>query len=39
MTMENDAKLEEELTSQFKIDKKNLTNCDPSTRKFQKDAL
>ena len=39
MTMENDAKLEEELTSQFKIDKKNLTNCDPSTRKSQKDAL
>ena len=39
MTMENDAKIEEELTSQFKIDKKNLTNCDPSTRKSQKDAL
>ena len=39
MTMENDAKLEEELTSQFKIDKKNLTNCDSSTRKSQKDAL
>ena len=39
MTMENDAKLKEELTSQFKIDKKNLTNCDPSTRKSQKDAL
>ena len=39
MTMENDAKHEEELTSQFKIDKRNLTNCDPSTRKSQTYAL
>ena len=35
MTMKNDAKFEEELTCQFKIDMKNLTNFDPSTRKFQ----
>ena len=31
MTMKNDAKLEEELTCQFKIDMKNLTNFDLST--------
>ena len=35
MTMKNDAKFEEELTCQFKIDMKNLTNFDPSTRKSQ----
>ena len=29
MTMENDAKFEEELTCRFKIDKRNLTNFDP----------
>ena len=31
MTMKNDAKTEEELTCQFKIDLRNLTNFDPST--------
>ena len=39
MTMKNDAKIEEELTCQFKIDMKNLTNFEPSTRKSQKIAL
>ena len=39
MTMKNDVKLEEELTCRFKIDKRNLTNFDPSTRKSQKSAL
>ena len=38
MTLKNDAKIEEELTCQFKIDR-NLTNFDPSTRKSQKFAL
>ena len=39
MTMKNDAKFEEELTCQFKIDMRNLTNFDLSTRKSQKFAL
>ena len=39
MTMKNDAKIEEELTFQFKIDMRNLTNFDQSTRKSQKLAL
>ena len=39
MTMKNDAKIEEELTCQFKIEMRNLTNFDPSTRKSQKFAL
>ena len=39
MTMKNDAKFEEELTCQFKIDMRNLTNSDRSTRKSQKFAL
>ena len=39
MTMKNDAKFEEELTCQFKIDMRNLTNFDPNTRKSQKFAL
>ena len=39
MTMKNDAKFEEELTCQFKIDMSNLTDFDPSTRKSQKFAL
>ena len=39
MTTKNDAKFEEELTCQFKIDMRNLTNFDPSTRKSQKFAL
>ena len=38
-TMKNDAKFKEELTCQFKIDMRNLTNCDPSTRKSQEFAL
>ena len=32
MTMRNDAKFEEELTQQLKIDMRNLMICDPSTR-------
>ena len=31
MAVKNDAKIEEKLTYQFKIDMKNLTNFDPST--------
>ena len=31
MTMKNDAKFEEKLTCNFKIDMRNLTNFDPST--------
>ena len=37
--MKNDAKLEDELTCQFKIDMTNLTIFDPSTRKSQIFAL
>ena len=36
MTMKNDAKIEEEVTFCFKIDMRNLTNFDPSSRKSQK---
>ena len=39
MAMKNDAKFEEELTCQFKIDMRNLTTCDPSKQKSQKFAL
>ena len=39
MTMKNDAKFEEDMNCQFKIDMKNLTNFDPSTQKSQKCAL
>ena len=39
MTMKDDAKFEEELTYQFKIDMRNLTNFDWSTQKSQKFAL
>ena len=39
MTMKDDAIFEEELTCQFKIDLKNLTNFDPSTQKYQKCSL
>ena len=39
MRMKNDAKFEEDLTCQFKIDMRNLTNFDPSTQKSQKFAL
>ena len=31
MTMKNDAKFEEELTFQLKVDRRNLINFDPST--------
>ena len=37
--MKNDSKLKEELTGQFKIDMRHLTNFDRSTRKSQKFAL
>ena len=33
MTMKNDTKFKQELTCQFKIDMRNLTNFDPSTQK------
>ena len=39
MTMKNDIKIEEELTCHFKIDKRNLTNFDPSTPKSPKFAF
>ena len=39
MTMKNDTKLEIELTCQFKIDIRNLTNFDSNTRKSKKFAL
>ena len=39
MTMKNDTKFEEELTCQFKIDMRNLTNVDLNTQKSQKFAL
>ena len=39
MIMKNDAKFEEKLTCQFKIDIRKLTNFDPSTQKSQKFAL
>ena len=31
MAMKNNAKIEEQLTCQFKIDMRNVTNFDPST--------
>ena len=37
--MKNDAKFEEDLTCQFKIDMRNLTNFDLSTQKSQKFEL
>ena len=37
--MKNDAKFEEELICQFKIDMRNLTNFDASNRKSQNFAL
>ena len=37
--MKNDAKFEVDLTCQFKIDMRNLTNFDPSTQKSQKFEL
>ena len=39
MTVKNDSKFEEELTCQFKIDMRNLTNFDPSTRESKKYTL
>ena len=39
MKMKNDTKFEEELTCQFKIDIRNLTNFDSSNRKSQKFGL
>ena len=39
MRMKNAAKFEEELTFQFKIDMRNITNFDPSTQKSQKFEL
>ena len=39
MTMKNGTKSEEELTCQFKIDMRNLTDFDPSTRKSKKITL
>ena len=37
--MKNNAKFQEDLTCQFKIDMRNLTNFDPSTQKSQKFEL
>ena len=39
MTMKNNAEFKDELTCRFKIDRRNLTNFDPSTEKSQKFAL
>ena len=39
MTIKNDKKTEEELTCDFKIGMRNLTNFDSSTRKSKKFAL
>ena len=39
MTMKNDTKIEEELAFPFKIDMRNFTNFDPSTRKSKKFSL
>ena len=39
MTMKNDAKFKKELSCQFKIDTRNLTNFEPSTLKSQNFAL
>ena len=39
MTMENNARFEEELTCDFKSDMRNLMNFDSSTRKSKKIAL
>ena len=36
LTMKNDAKTEEEMTCRFKIDLRNFTNFDPSTRQSKK---
>ena len=36
MTLENDTKIEEELSCRFKIDMRNFTNFHPSTRNPKK---
>ena len=36
MALKNDTKIEEELTRRFKIDMRNFTNFDSSTRKSKK---
>ena len=36
MTLQNDEKFKEQLTSNLKIDMRNLTNCDLSNLKFEK---
>ena len=36
MIMKNHGKIDDELTYQFKIDMRNFTNFDPSTRKSKK---
>ena len=36
MAMNNDTKIEEELTCRFKIDMRNFINFDPSTQKSKK---
>ena len=39
MTLKNDEKSEEKFTFCFKIDRRNLTNIDPKTRKSQEFTL
>ena len=39
MTLKNDAKFEEEFSCHFKIDTRNLTNFDLSSRKSKKFAI
>ena len=39
MTMKKDTKIEEEFTSQFNTDMRNLTNLDSTIQKSQKFAL
>ena len=39
MTLKNDTKFGEDLTCCFKIDMRNLTDFDPTTRKSKKFAL
>ena len=39
MIVKNDAKFEEELTCQLKIDIRNITNFEPSTKKSKKTVL
>ena len=39
MTLKSDTKYGEELTCRFKIDMRNLSNFDPSTRKAYKFSL